>query len=448
MKYLKYVIIFIIVIIIILVICIMNISNNTNENSTNNVNMASNNSNTLNNNKINNITSNSNETTDYSNQIIYDGEIIDGKQKQLKDENMFFTIEKCVQNYINNITNRNNTAIYNQLSLNYITTNNINTSNVLNYVENISGTQEFRAIKMNYVQGDSCTQYGIYGKLLTSTGNTSEIYLILNLNSGNLRYSIIPQLGKNYTNLSQVNINVSNEQIPENENNQGNYVRITDEQHIKNIIKDYQKNALYDTENAYKSLDEEYSKKRFANYSDYFNYVTNNAQKIQDLTLINYKKEQKGNYIQYNCTDNYGNVYTTELTGIMEYTIILDNYTLQTTSDINSYNNSTNKQKVENNVKKVISMVNTCDYNHLYNLLYDGFKSNYFATQKDMEEIIKQKFFNYNIISAIEVNESENGVYICVVELKDRSAVAANTVTRTIIMQLGEGTNFEMSFDI
>ena len=60
--------------------------------------------------------------------------------------------------------------------------------------------------------------------------------LILNLNSGNLRYSIIPQLGRNYTNLSQVTIGITDEIIVENNYNQGSYVRITDEQLIKNII--------------------------------------------------------------------------------------------------------------------------------------------------------------------------------------------------------------------
>lgn len=454
MKYLKVIIIIVIIIIIGLVLCIKVITDN-NSNDVNNLNM--NFQNNINNSNANNTNSIdiSNNTNNSENGVTIEekenyGDVanITGTKQKVTSENMFYVIENCVQSYINNITDRNALAIYNQLSTSYISTNGINTSNVLNYVENISGNQEFRALQMYYVQGKNYDQYSVYGKILNSTGNTNEIYLIVNINTGNLRYSIIPQINNNYTDLSQVKINITNEEINENNNNQGSYIRITDEQHIKNIIKDYQKNALYDTENAYKSLDEEYRKKRFINYSDYFNYVKNNATKIQSLNLVSYSKNVKTGYTQYICKDNYENIYTINSTGIMEYTIILDDYTLQTESDINSYNNLTNKQKAEKNVKKVINMINTCDYNHLYNLLYDKFKSNYFSNQQDMEKVIKQTFSDYNIITSLEVNESEEGIYMCVVRLTDSIRVSAVTNIKTIMIQLGSGTDFKMSFDI
>lgn len=449
MKYLKIMIIIVIISIVGLGIYIIYNTSMTIDNTHNNININMQNTTNIKNNDVaNNIvnnTINNEKIRDEEKQNLGDKVVINGEVKEVTSANMFYIVEKCVQNYINNVTSRNTNAIYSQLSPKYISNNGIDVVNVLNYVESISENQEFRAIKMNYVQGNVIDQYSIYGKLLSSTGNTSEIYLILNLNSGNLRYSIIPQLGRNYTNLSQVTIGITDEVIVENNYNQGSYVRITDEQLIKNIMKDYQKNALYDTQNAYKSLDAEYSKARFKDYSDYFNYVRNNVSKIKDLTLVQYSKNDKTGYVQYVCKDNYGNVYTVNATGIMEYTIILDDYTLYSESE---YTSLTNEQKIKYNVNKIIKMVNTCDYVNLYQVLNDNFKSNYFKTQSEFETYLKQNLFEYNIVSLIEITEREDGIYVCSVELKDRSTVAANTITKTIIMKLGTGTSFEMSFEV
>jgi hypothetical protein len=129
----------------------------------------------------------------------------------------------------------------------------------------------------------------------------------------------------------------------------------------------------------------------------------------------------------------------------MEYTIILDDYTLESTSN---YLSLSDTEKVKENANKVIKMLNTCDYTHLYEVLNDNFKANYFATQSEFEAYAKSNLFNYNIVSSMEVTENESGIYICSVELKDRNSVAANTMTKTIIMKLGTGTDFEMSFDV
>lgn len=446
MKYLKIMIIFVIIIIIGLVIYINYISNNIGNNENNNsVSNFQNTTNITENNINSNTINNDNEITREEGPSIEDKMNITGRTEIVTSTNMFYIIQNCLQKYINDITSKNNVAVYNQLSTNYISLNGIEITNVLNYVENISGSQEFRAVKMNYVQGEICDQYSVYGKMLSNTRNITEMYFIVNINTGNLAYSIIPQISNNYSDLSQITISVTNENINKTSDNQATYVRITDEQQIKNIMKDYQKNALYDTQNAYKSLDSEYSKSRFINYSDYFNYVRNNIAKIQDLTLVNYSKTPKVGYTQYICEDTYGNVYTVNATGIMEYTIILDDYTLE---NISNYINLSSEQKVNYNVNKVIKMLNTCDYSHLYNLLNDNFKINNFATQTDFENYAKQNLFDYNILSSIDINLREDGIYVCQLELKDRVSVAANTMTKTIIMKLGSGTNFEMSFDI
>ena len=298
---------------------------------------------------------------------------------------------------------------------------------------------------MYYVQGEIYDQYSIYGKMLNNSGNTKELYLILNINTGNLTYSIIPLLNNNYENVSEINISVTNENINKNDNNQTKYIKVTDEQEIKKIMRDYKMNALYDTQSAYNSLDSQYSEERFKDYSDYTKYVQNNINKIRDLSLVSYNKEEKTGYTEYTCIDIYDNYYTIKLKGIMDYTIILDDYTLSKTSD---YTNLSDVQKVKYNIRKVIKMLNTCDYTHLYEHLNNTFKTNNFATQEQFENYVKQNLFEYNIITSIEVSESENTTYTSKVEIKNRNSVAANVITKTIIMKLGTGTDFEISFDI
>ena len=458
MKYLKTMIILVAIIILGIIIYLFNyvsndktsiINNNTtnitqsvNKNNITN-NMSGNTSVNSNNSNDNNITS---EITYEEEKNLGDKMVITGQVKEVTSGNMFFIMEKCIQNYINSIVNKDVESIYNQLSIKYILSKNINTSNVLQYVENISEYQEFRALKMDYVQGKVYDQYRVYGKLLSTNGSISNIYFVININTSNLAYAVVPQLNNNYKNLSQVKIDITEEEIVKNNNNSAKYLKISDEPIIDGIMNDYQKNVLYDTKSAYDSLNEEYRKKRFKDYEEYFKYAQNKVYQIQNMKIQRHKKTEYTGYTEYECEDAFGNVYIIKAIGIREYTIILDDYTIENDSYKTEYASLDNTEKSKENVNRFIKMINNCDYRNCHKYLYSGFKNNYLKTQEDFEIYVKANFFEYNVVNSIDITEREDGICICNVTIKNGNN--EETLTKNIIVQLGTGTDFEMSFDI
>ena len=405
MKYLKFIIIFVIVIIILLVVLILNVGKSSNENiaQDNYINNKIVNANTVSNVINNNISLNNN----VPNGVVRDGEVVDGTIKHLNNYNMFFTVESAIQSYIN-ITSPNT---------------------------------KFRAIDMNYVSGYSLNQYGVYGNLLESNGSVKDAYFIVNMNQGNLRYTIKEQ--ENITDLSSIRLNIPSENEITQNSYQVKFVNATDDVIVKKILDDYINLEVNYPETAYKMLDKSYRMLRFTDYADYLNYVRNNLSKFQNIEIVSYSNNT--NKTEFIIRDNFGNVYDVKLTGLMNYTIILDDYTI---IDASYYNTLSDEEKVKFNVNKIIKMINTCDYTNLYYRLNDTFKANNFSLQSEFENYLKMNYYSYNIVDNINLSVDESGVYICLVLLKNESKLSANTVTKTIIMKLDNETNFEFSFGV
>mgnify|MGYP003303166667 CR=1 FL=1 len=207
----------------------------------------------------------------------------------------------------------------------------------------------------------------------------------------------------------------------------------------------YKDDIFTNLEKAYNTLDEEYRQKKFGSIDNYKIYLQARYEEIGLSIIDSYKISHKDDeYTQYLCIDNNGNYYIFKETAIMDYSIMLDTYTIDLPEFLEKYNNGSEQQKVALNIEKFVQAINDKSYNYAYNCLADSFKNNYFRTQEEFETYVKSNFYESNSIKYNSFEEQG--------ELYTYSVTITNTETneqktKTFIMQLGEGTEFALSFD-
>lgn len=384
----------------------------------------------------------------------------------VKNKKEYLSIKKCLNQYISGINTQNsiyygrdennnytlivdnetiNTNIYNLLSENYKTKNNININNVRDYVYNITEHCYYVPVDI-YVKytTDTKKSYAIYGiiedlnyKIIT------ESYVILNIDQNNQTFSI-EQLNniEDFENITIENINT----IPIMENNVFDDINgVINEELLKEYINTYKNLVLANPEIVYnKFLDDEYKQKKFGTFENYKEYIKENKKYIETITLKEYSILENLEYIQYIAVDNKGKYYIFNIDNIFNYTILLDNYTVDIPYFIEKYNKSNSLEKGGYNIEKCIEAINNKDYIYVYNKLYDEFKNNNYKTEESFEKAIKNKLFDTNVMKIVST-ENEGNVYIYNLNIQDGTNSEKQTNMK-IIMQLKEGTDFAISF--
>lgn len=133
--------------------------------------------------------------------------------------------------------------------------------------------------------------------------------------------------------------------------------------------------------------------------------------------------------------------------GINKYTVILDNYTLQTDEMSKAYNKLSSQEKAISNIDKVMKLINEKSYSTVYNYLNSEFKNTYFPTLDRFTNYIKQNFFDNNIIGQMTVgNQGDN--YIVTVPYKESLSSASEEKEIIFLVRLKEGTNFELAINM
>ena len=226
------------------------------------------------------------------------------------------------------------------------------------------------------------------------------------------------------------------------------YMSVSDAQMSVIYFNMYKEKLLNSHEEAYNLLDEEYKEKRFDKIDNFKAYIQKNTEYINNMYLVDYTCTKNDNYNIYNLKDQYGNVYVLKETAMMEYTVELDNYTIDNEQFNKEYENSTYKDKGILNIDKFFRMINMQDYKTAYSKLDENFKQNYFKTQSDFENYIKTKCFKYNKVTYKEYSNKMTDIYIYKVVLTDITKSNESQVEFNIVMKLLEGTDFVMSFAV
>lgn len=338
-----------------------------------------------------------------------DGDVeINYEIEKVKNATRFYTVQNCIQSYLDNDT--------------------------------------FTAKKMESLGGERIIQYRVYG-FADINGEKQYLYFKVKTDTENLTFEVTPYEGEEYKALEDIKLTEDNAEIKINGDNVYTYEEISQEEMSRRYLQYYYSLELNDIEEAYSLIDEEYRNQRFESLEDYREYVEINKEMFSQAILTGYSVENNNGYTQYVLRDSYSNYYVLKEDGIMDFTILLDTYTVKDDNYLQAYNKLDESEKTSANVELFIQMINTRDYKHAYNTLSDGFKTNYFPTLEQFKEYVLNNFYYYNI-ATINSTRNEGNIYIYEVTLKDGVSTAAETKNKSFNIRLGEGTDFEISFNV
>mgnify|MGYP004507802081 CR=1 FL=1 len=401
------------------------------------------------------------------------GEIIDYENQEVQkvtDFGKFYTVINCVNTYIDKININNssyygtdendnytiivsneniNKNIYDLLSKDYINDKGITIENLKNKTDTIEQKAIFVPLKMNVIINNVIEKYVVYGFTTDINSNfIKEMYLYINLDITNKTFSIEPIENKEIKSIDEIEIINNNKSIEKNDNNNVVEAKINNEYLCQRYMDYYKKILLASPKLAYKYLDNDYKEKRFGDYETFKKYLQDNKEKIVGINLKEYLVEYYDEYSEYVCKDKYDNLYIFDEKGILDYTIKLDTYTIPTEKFKETYEKAEDYKKVQMNIDKFFQMINRQDYTNAYNCLAQSYRNNYFKTEEDFIKYAKNNFFTYNKISFQKNEQKGEGLYVFKVRLEDITGQSTEKKETTVIMQLYDNFEFEMSFGV
>lgn len=311
---------------------------------------------------------------------------------------------------------------------------------------NIDST--FEAKDMNVLESERIYSYSVYGKVKnTETGETADKYYIVRVDTVALAFELQELNSEEYNNVDEIDLTTDIKEITQTENNKFEYTRISNEKACRIYLQMYTELLLSDPETAYGMLEEQYKQERFSSYENFLEYIEENKTYFENAVLSEYSVNYSEEYTEFMIVDTYNNNYLVRAKSVMDYTIQLDSYTIKDEEYQEEYSKLSDLEKASINIDIFIRMLNTKDYSHAYEVLSDGFKSNYFPTEEQFKNYVKENFFDYNI-ATINRNTNEGEIYIYDVNLRSGAGSAAETLEKTFNVLLEEGTDFKISFNV
>lgn len=393
--------------------------------------------------------------------------------EKLENYNKFYSLEEMIKKYCIYDSYGNSEGIYSVLDNAYCEANGITLENAVNKIERHNLSDYNLILEEAYIYDDSLYPVFFTKSIIRNTEEKQELYLILKMDQANLTFSVIPinkEVFDGYINNQGSKLATS--PIEKNNYNTQEDVTVSEKNVLDKYFDNYIYELMYRPEEAYSRLNEEYRTAKFTDYNDFLNYINvHNSEIIQmdiksaktledfatedeyneymanyELKGINlYKIEEKEEYKQYVCIDDFGNYYIFRENGVNDYDILLDTYTIDLPEFLEQYNNSNRKDKVLYNVQKIMDALNSKDYRYVYNKMDETFRNNNYKTLEEFEQYIQNSIFEKNTVGY--TNYAESGDISTVdLKLQDKTETEDGIYTMTVAMQLKEGTDFVMSF--
>lgn len=357
--------------------------------------------------------------------------------EELNNKNLYFQIVKNIEKYMTYITLNNQVAV-----------SAISPNGAVQLNQNV-GYNTFLAKKMYSI--DKIDNITVFVNGIARNYKTEEdYYLVVNIDYRNNTFEVIASSKEEFENAVNNSVQEKYKKDIFVESNQYNSFQqeiVSDFEILKIYFEDYKFKALYQPEEAFSFIDPEYKKAKFNNEIEAFQqYIQNNVNRFQDANIVKHGVTQENEYTKYVFVDNYNNYYELKETGINQYTIILDNYTLESDEQTKTYNRLTDEQKALSNMDKIMKLINQKDYSTVYGYLNEDFKNTNFPTLEGFTKYMQETFFDNNIVGSIGIKK-EGNIYLLSVPYKESLSRAAEDMEKTFVMKLTDGLNFEISFE-
>lgn len=377
------------------------------------------------------------------------------------DRMTYFNINNCITNYLGAINQNNslyygydqngkytrivstediNQRIYDLLSEKYIKQNNITIENLRNHLKLMETDSIFVPTNIKIIQNGEIKSFLVQGLVenITNLNLIEEIFAIVNIDITNSVFSIEPIYG-NYKNIEEIKIEQLEEIIKVNDNNIFYMSSSSNQDVAKDYINLYKRIALGKPEIMYNLLNKEYREVKFQNEEGFKRYIEENRQKILGIRVEKFQVNERDDYSEFICIDQYENYYIFMEKEILDYSVILDTYTIDLPEFIKQYNNASSQKRVGMNIEKIITAIKNGDYQYVYNKLDNTFRSNNFSTVDQLKNYIENNLKDFSNIEYLEFSE-EGGLCIYKTKIDNKFL--------NVIMQLDSGTDFSMSFNV
>lgn len=364
-----------------------------------------------------------------------------------------FATSRIAEEYINYVVGERKSELINIISNKYVQDDNITIDNIVDKVKdaNVQYSENYEVlINDMYVIKESINLESYLVNLTYCNLDTNKSYetkLMVQIDIQNLTFEVMPYKYMQNLGYDKLKIGdscaIEHKQIEKNENNTYKMTPISKDSTAERYFNTFLKHLKYDTQKSYELLDTQYRQQKFGNVNEYIKYVNDN--KLKDITLKAYKVYNYTDYSQYVCIDNQDRYYIFNENGVMNFTTLLDTYTIDIPEFTEKYTDASDEEKVLLNIQRCFTAINDKDYRYVYNKLDNTFKANNFKTLADFQTYIKTNFFEKNKISASNAKK-QNGIYLYDIKISDNDGISS--ITKTFVMQLKEGTDFVMSFGV
>ncbi len=364
-----------------------------------------------------------------------------------------FATSRIAEEYINYVVGERKSELINIISNKYVQDDNITIDNIVDKVKdaNVQYSENYEVlINDMYVIKESINLESYLVNLTYCNLDTNKSYetkLMVQIDIQNLTFEVMPYKYMQNLGYDKLKIGdscaIEHKQIEKNENNTYKMTPISKDSTAERYFNTFLKHLKYDTQKSYELLDAQYRQQKFGNVNEYIKYVNDN--KLKDITLKAYKVYNYTDYSQYVCIDNQDRYYIFNENGVMNFTTLLDTYTIDIPEFTEKYTDASDEEKVLLNIQRCFTAINDKDYRYVYNKLDNTFKANNFKTLADFQTYIKTNFFEKNKISASNAKK-QNEVYLYDIKITDNDGISS--ITKTFVMQLKEGTDFVMSFGV
>ena len=365
-----------------------------------------------------------------------------------KTEYSYIKSIDLIEKFFEYINTKNNEALYGILDSEYIEREKITKEKCVNLLSKLI-PQSFY-IKEIYTQEIGYQQIDIqennYLKILVrNNGKESYIYAVIINDLETAAYNINIINEEQYNNYINGKIKIEKTSIELNEYNEIKYSDTYQGKICLIMYDDYINSIKNNVENSYYLLDKEYREKRFLDINEYKEYINTNKEKLFNMTITQFIKDEQDEYTEYICMDNSNNYLIFRVTDGINYTLLLDEYTVDINNAVEKYNKSDIQNKVALNINKFITAINDKNYNYSYSILADSFKQNKYPNINEFRKYIQNNFYEENTVTYNEFTQQGSN-YVYKITLKDKNSGSFKDVT--IVMKLKEDTKFEMSFSI
>lgn len=417
---------------------------------------------------------NANKGTNNKGEIIEQedaGMIVTGSMEEVSSRSDYYIVKNIVNRYTDYINQYNTDSYYSKAEgevkitdedkkeyLNiisnfydseYMKKNNFNNKGIIEDIQIYKGYDNVRIDKMYYQNINEYISLYMVQVVLVKDNKDSDnnVTILIKLDTQNATFSIIPKKG--YTNIKVgESMEYSDSNIEKNTYNQYQFKNIDDIQMVDDLLVKYKNAVLYNRKEGYELLDKDYREKRFGDYNTFSKYVENNIKEISSMTFTKYLVNTGDDYKEYVCKDQYENLYIFHEKAVMDCTVKLDTYTLDNDTFNEKYNSSSTQYKVMMNIDKVRQMMNARDYRTMFNYLDETFRTTYFENDEEkFEEYMRYQFSSHYTFEFGEYSE-ETGISIQEVTMKDMNENNNGDIGERFYMQLNEGTDFVMSFNV